>query len=214
MYKYLIVLVACVVSITYIIPSASSQEPVPTPTVTATPTPPPKPTVVSVRRHRPRRTITRRRTFTPAAYPSAAYIQGVIIPVEAATWGASAARLSCRIYGESRYEWSATNGQYVGVGQFAPSTFYRGVSSIGTRRVQYTPRVTHRRRPTVVRTTMSDGSHATRRVHWRRQRVVHVRYGWLPREPVVRHTWEQVRIMARAMVGLGAVNDSEWEVRC
>lgn len=136
-----------------------------------------------------------------------------IAPYEAAMWNVSLSRLQCRIRGESGGYWNAWNGQYGGVGQFASSTFYRGVSSIGLRRVTLKTSHTIKRKAKVI-LHLSDGTRRLERSWHRRQRVVLVRRGVIPQNPDRLHAWAQVRIMARALAGLGDVHDSEWEVRC
>jgi hypothetical protein len=169
-------------------------------------------TAVSSRLIRPDRHSVSVHRFSPWASPSPAKVHR-IIDAEAARWRAPAARLRCRIDGESRFRWDARNGQYAGVGQFAPSTLQRGVASIGSRRVT----VERRRvvpRWVVRETRYSDGT--ARRVRSHRIRTVQVvrHVGVIPRHPAQTHAWAQIRVMARAMVGLGAVHDSEWGVRC
>lgn len=169
--------------------------------------------VIATERHYPRRKLVLHSRFRVPDHPTAAYVLNVIAPYEAAMWGAPLGRLKCRIAGESGGWWTATNGQYAGVGQFAWTTFTRGRDSMGRRSVRLVER---RWRAKSIRLvdTMSDGT-TRRRYGWKvRQRVVHVYHGVIPRYPDHRHAWAQVRIMARAFQGLGAVRDSEWEVRC
>lgn len=187
---------------------AEPETPVPTSTAPAAV---PKPTVVKKRVYRRRRVVSRAR-FVPDARPGYRRVKR-IIAYEAALWGANRDRLDCRVRGESTYHWNAVNGQYQGLGQFAHETFYRGYRTIGTRRVRTI--VTRVRRPrSVVKTAYSDGTVRRTRGHRYRQVRVKVSTGWLPTYVERTHGWAQVRIMARAMVGLGGVNDSEWEVRC
>jgi hypothetical protein len=168
--------------------------------------------VVSTRLVRPaRRRVTVRR-FTPWAAPAPARVKQ-IIAVEAARWGAPEARLRCRIAGESGFRWDARNGQYAGLGQFASSTLQRGVGSIGSRRVQMERR-RQVRRWVIKETRHADGTVRRTRSHRVRTLRIDRLVGTLPRNPVHTHAWIQTRIMARAMVGLGAVRDSEWGVRC
>lgn len=161
----------------------------------------------------PQRTMRLESRFRPPAFPAPSYVLGVIAKHEAARWGASYGRLRCRIFGESGGKWTSTNGQYAGIGQFAWSTYARGVRSIGSRRVEVTTRRVRLRKVRIVE-RLSDGT--TRRRFGRpvRQVVELRRVGVLPRDPAYRHAWVQARIMARALVGLGEVNDSEWSVRC
>lgn len=147
--------------------------------------------------------------FEPWSTPTPAQVR-TIIAVEAAKWGASAGGLANRIGCESGFDWNAVNGQYSGLGQFASSTFYRGMSSIGTRKVRL---VTRRERVKRVRRldTMSDGTiRGTPR--WAvRQRIVHIYSGKIPASPPPTHGWAQVRIMAQALTGRSAVSNSEWQ---
>jgi hypothetical protein len=53
-----------------------------------------------------------------------------------------------------------------------------------------------------------------KRINKRRANYVYVLKGKIPRHPERTHGWAQVRLMARAIVGLGGVKDSKWEVRC
>lgn len=153
-----------------------------------------------------------RSSFHPPAFPSPWYVLNVIAPYEAARWHVPLVRLQGRIRCESGGSYMATNGQYAGVGQFAWSTFTRGVASIGVRRVTMTRSRVRARRIRVI-DIMSDGSKRRRYEHAVRQRIVHRLVGKLPRRPAHRHAWVQVRVMARAMAGLGAVRDGEWDCR-
>lgn len=196
-----------------IVPAASSLAEAPAPPAAATPALTPLPTVVSVERVHPLRMLRLRDRFKVPAFPSSPYVLNVIAPYEAARWGVSYPRLRCRISGESGGSVNATNGQYAGVGQFAAETFNRGVHSIGLRGVRLV-KERWRAKTVMVREHLSDGTVQVRKGWKVRQRIIHVFHGMIPRNPPVRHAWAQVRIMARAMAGLGAVNDSEWEVRC
>jgi hypothetical protein len=171
------------------------------------------PVIVATKTVVPQRTMRLESRFRPPAFPTPSYVLGVIAKHEAARWGAPYWRLRCRIFGESGGKWTSTNGQYAGIGQFAWSTYARGVRSIGSRRVEVTTRRVRLRKVRIVE-RLSDGT--TRRRFGRpvRQVVELRRVGVLPRDPAYRHAWVQARIMARALVGLGAVNDSEWSVRC
>jgi hypothetical protein len=191
-------------------PSTGQSESPPTPAAQVVPT---IPTVVKRERIYPKRTIRKHGKFTPWAAPSPSQV-GTIIQIEAARWGAPAWRLRCRIWGESRMRWGVVNsGGYAGLGQFASSTFYRGMSSIGSRKVKMV-KVRWTTRPTSLVRTWSDGHRTRERSKRIRVKVVHTYYGKIPRWPARTHGWAQVRIMARAMVGKGRVHDSEWQVRC
>lgn len=137
----------------------------------------------------------------------------MIIPYEAALWNVSSWKLTCRVSGESGGSWNAWNGPYGGVGQFHFNTFSRGMASIGIRRVRV---VRKRVRAKAIRIVDHYSNGVTRRRYgWPvRQEVVHTYQGVIPRYADRLHAWAQVRIMARAIAGLGSVRDSEWEVRC
>lgn len=169
------------------------------------------PTVVQIDRIYPKRRVVRSTAFTPLARPTVSQVQA-IITMEAARVGASASHLRSRIACESGMRWYAANGQYAGLGQFAQETFTRGMRSIGSRLVQWTTRRVRHKHVTLI-DTYSDGSVVKRKGWIRRQTVVHHYRGVIPRNPVRTHGHAQVRIMAMAMVGRGAVNDSEWECR-
>jgi hypothetical protein len=162
---------------------------------------------------RPRRLERTVEHFVPWSEAAPSQIQ-TIINVEASRWGASAARLACRIHGESTDEWQASNGQYVGVGQFAPSTFTRGMSSIHSRSVRWVEDTYAWR--WIQRVKYLGGFVKAHDYHYKRVRVkrVIVHLGMIPKDPPVTHTWAQIRIMAQAMVGISAVSDTEWQVRC
>ena len=155
----------------------------------------------------PRKKVVHHR-FRPWAKPSPGQVRE-IINNEARRWHISAASLSRRIACESHYHWWATNGQYSGVLQFAPGTFYRGLSTIKTRKVKIVrskSRRVHDRRVT----HFSDGRKVSRRTTPRRQRLVVVYTGRIPRSPSVSNTFAQVRIGAQALRGISAVHSSEW----
>jgi hypothetical protein len=180
---------------------------------TVAPAATPLPTVVRTVVRKPQPVMVLRTPFHPPAFPSPWYVLNVIAPYEAARWQIPLGRLQFRIRCESGGSYMATNGQYAGVGQFAWTTFTRGVASIGVRRVTMTRSRVRERRIRVIE-VMSDGSKRRRYEHAVRQRIVHRLVGKLPRRPAHRHAWAQVRIMARAMAGLGGVHDSEWDPRC
>jgi len=136
-----------------------------------------------------------RSTFRPWAQPTPAEVR-IIAHVEARRTGASVSSLLRRINCESTMRWWATNGRYIGLGQFHSSTFYRGMASLDTRRV------------------------TVRKVRWRvrgprdgrrwREKTVHLKTGLIPANPPVSHGWAQVRVMSLALVGRSAVRSSEW----
>jgi hypothetical protein len=132
-----------------------------------------------------------------------------IINNEARRWRIPAASLSRRVSCESHYKWWASNGQFQGVLQFAPGTFYRGLHTIRDRRVKivrqkvrkvHEARVTH----------YSDGRKVRRRTTPRRQRLIVVYTAKLPRSPAPSNTFAQLRIGAQAIRGISAVHSSEW----
>lgn len=192
------------------IPTLAAGEDAGTPPSTTTPAEAAaKPTVVSTKYIRPKRVLRIKTKFTPWSQPTVSQVYK-IIDIEAARWGVSAAGLHNRIRCESTYNWAASNGQYQGLGQFAPSTFARGVSTLGSRRVSYVKSRVRVQRVVRVR-TFSDGRVA-RAKRWRvHQRIIHRFVGRIPQSPNLTHGWAQVRIMAQAIAGRSAVNNSEWE---
>ena len=151
------------------------------------------------------------RQFTPPAQASPKEVKRIIW-LEAAKWGADGGRLTGRVSCESEFRWHAKNGQYEGLGQFAQETFNRGFGSIGTRRViEHTVRFRWKRTRIIFR--HPDG---TRTVTYGRRNKQEVRTtwkGWIPKSVPRTHTYAQLRIMARSMVGLGRVHDGEWSCR-
>jgi hypothetical protein len=148
------------------------------------------------------------RKFRPWAKPSPRQTR-TIIRAEARRWKIAPSRLSRRVACESRYRWWASNGQYHGLLQFAYSTFARGMRTIRDRRVRL---VRERVRTIHDAHTVhySDGTTERRRGKARRQRVVMVYTGTLPRRPAHGHGWSQLRIGAQAIRGISAVRSSEW----
>lgn len=169
----------------------------------------PKPTVVYTRYIRPARVLHIKTHFTPWAEPTVAQVY-TIINIEAARAHISVFGLIHRISCESGFRWWAANGQYHGLGQFAQSTFNRGVLSIGSRRVYY---VTTRWRAVRVKRIRGFSDGTTKIVpRWRiRQRIIHIHNGTLPRFPALTDGWTQVRVMAEAIAGRSAVHNSEWQ---
>jgi hypothetical protein len=181
-------------------PRASAEEAASSPTATAS--------IVKVEtRKAPRRKVVHRR-LRGWAHPTPGQVQE-IIRNEARRWGVSAASLSRRIACESRYHWWATNGQYSGVLQFSPGTFYRGIHTIRSRKLKIVRTKTRRVHDARV-THYSDGRTVRRRTTPRRQRVTIVLHGRLPRTPAVSNTFAQIRIGAQALRGISAVHSSEW----
>ena len=164
--------------------------------------------VTKVQSDRPARRKVVRKRFTPAATPGPRKVRR-IIRLEARRWNISSSSLSRRVACESNYQWSAGNGSYQGLLQFASGTFYRGLSSIRSRKVKFT-----RERKRMVRGAkvvhFSDGSVKRKRGIKRWQKVVTVYRGTLPRNPSVTHAWTQLRIGSQAIRGLSAVSSSEW----
>jgi len=166
-----------------------------------------KPAVVSTTHVTPKPKRVVRKSFKPWAKPSPARVRQ-IIRYEAKRWKISPARLSRRVACESGYRWSASSAYY-GLLQFAPSTFTRGLRTIRTRRVKIVREKTRRVRGRTV-TRYSDGRVVRRPGRVRRQRVVTVIRGTLPRRPGIFHAWAQLRIGAQAIRGISAVRSSEW----
>jgi hypothetical protein len=209
---YAVAALAAVSPIPAIVPVLPDPQPAAPAAAPAVTTPLPLPTVVRTVVRKPQRVMTMRSPFRPPAFPSASYVFDTIAPYEARKWNVSLDRLRGRIDCESDGWWWKTNGQYAGVGQFAASTFARGVASIGVRRVAVANRRVRERRTRIIE-VMSDGTKRVRYGKAIRQRIVHLRVGKLPRNPPHRHAWAQVRIMAQAMAGRSGVNDSEWACR-
>jgi hypothetical protein len=164
--------------------------------------------VVKVERVVPARKKVVHRRFRPWSHPTRGQVREIIAN-EARRWGVSAASLSRRVSCESHYNWYASNGQYQGVLQFAPGTFYRGMRTIRDRRIKIVrrkSRIVH-----VARVThYSDGHKERRRTTPRRQTLVVTYTARLPRSPSVSNTFAQIRIGAQAIRGISAVHSSEW----
>jgi hypothetical protein len=155
----------------------------------------------------PRKKVVHRK-FRPWAHPTPGQVRE-IIRNEARRWGISAASLSRRVACESRYHWWATNGQYSGVLQFSPGAFYRGMRTIKSRELTIVR--SKRRRVHDARVThYSDGRKVRRHTTPRRQRLIVVYAGRLPRRASVNNTFAQIRIGAQALRGISAVHSSEW----
>ena len=183
-----------------IAPRALADEGASSPTATAS--------VVRVENKKaPRKKVVHRK-FRPWAHPTPGQVRE-IIDNEARRWGISAASLSRRVGCESRYRWWATNGQYVGVLQMGANAFYRGLSTIRSHKVNMV-RSRSRRVHDARVTHYSDGRKVLRRTTPRRQRLVVVYSGRLPRRPSMSHAYAQIRIGAQALRGISAVHSSEW----
>lgn len=148
------------------------------------------------------------RKFRPWAKPSASQARA-IIRAEAKRWKIPASALSRRVACESRFHWWAQNGQYQGLLQFAYSTFARGMRTIRSRQVRLVRSKVRRVHETRV-IHYSDGTKKERRGRARRQRLVVIYTGRLPRNPAHSHGWSQLRIGAQAIRGISAVHSSEW----
>jgi hypothetical protein len=166
------------------------------------------PAVVKVERIVPKRRKVIRSHFTPWAKPSPAKVRR-IIRLEARRWQISPASLARRIACESNFQWSADGGSYYGLLQFAPSTFYRGMGSIRSRRVVIARKSVRKLREIKI-THYSDGNVERERGRKHRQVVLRVKSGKIPRSPGITHGWAQVRIGAQAIRGISAVSSSEW----
>lgn len=166
------------------------------------------PTVVKVERVAPPRRKVLRSRFRPWARPSPRKVRE-IIRLEARRSHIDPSRLARRVGCESHFQWSAGNGSYQGLLQFASSTFSRGLSSIKSRRVMLVRTHVHRVHETKI-VHYSDGHVVRKRGRKHRQRVVHVYRGTLPRRPELTHAWTQLRIGSQSIRGVSAVNSSEW----
>jgi hypothetical protein len=164
--------------------------------------------VVRVDHYRAPRKKVIHRKFRPWAHPTPGQVRE-IIRNEARRWGVSAASLSRRVNCESRFRWSATNGQYQGVLQFSANAFYRGLHTIRTHRVKIV-RTKSRRVHDARITHYSDGRQVRRRTTPRRQHVTVIYNGRLPRHPGIGNAFAQIRIGAQALRGISAVHSSEW----
>jgi hypothetical protein len=155
----------------------------------------------------PRRRVFRHR-FHPWSRPGPSGVRE-IIRMEARRWHIDSRRLARRVACESRFHWWAGSGGFRGVLQFHTSTFSRGLRTIKDRRV-----VLVRQRLRTVREMRivhySDGRVVRESGRRRRQRVVHVYVGMLPRRPELSHTWTQLRIGSQSIRGVSAVHSSEW----
>lgn len=167
-----------------------------------------KATVVSMAVKRPPRLVHRHAHLALPARPTPAQVRRAINR-EAAMWGVPAVSLSRRVACESHYQWWASNGQYEGVLQFAPGTFYRGWRTIRTRKVIEVD-VRQRRMHSRVYRQWSDGRITRSRGRIVRQTVVVTRRGTIPKFPAANNTDAQLRIGAQAIRGISAVHSSEW----
>jgi hypothetical protein len=148
------------------------------------------------------------RRFRPWRRPTPGQVRE-IIRNEARRWRVPAASLTRRVGCESHFHWWASNGQFQGVLQFAPGTFYRGLHTIRDRHIKIVRQKLRRVHEARV-THYSDGRKVRRRTTPRRQRLVVVYTAKLPRTPSVSNTFAQVRIGAQALRGISAVHSSEW----
>jgi hypothetical protein len=155
----------------------------------------------------PRKKVVRRH-FRLWRHPTPGQVRE-IIRAEAKRWGIPAASLSRRVACESRYRWYAMNGQYAGLLQFNANAFYRGMHSIRSHAVKLV-RTRSRRVHDARITHYSDGREVRRRTTPRRQRVIVVLKGRIPRNPAIANPFAQLRIGAQAIRGISAVHSSEW----
>jgi hypothetical protein len=181
-------------------PGAFADETAASPTATAS-------VVKVVNKKAPHKKVVHRR-FRPWAHPTPGQVREIIAN-EARRWGVSGGSLSRRVGCESRYRWWATNGQYVGVLQMGANAFYRGLSTIRSHRVKLVRSKVRRVHDARV-THYSDGRKVRRRTTPRRQRLVVVYTGRLPRRPSMSNAYAQIRIGAQALRGISAVRSSEW----
>jgi hypothetical protein len=148
------------------------------------------------------------RKFHPWSHPTSGQVHEIILS-EARRWRVPAASLARRVECESHFHWWASNGQFQGVLQFAPGTFYRGLRTIRDHRVSIV-RQTVRRVHEARVTHYSDGRKVRRRTTPRRQRLIVIYDGKLERTPSVSNAFAQIRIGAQAIRGISAVHSSEW----
>ena len=164
--------------------------------------------VVKVENRKAPRTKVVHRKFRPWAHPTRGQVRE-IIKNEARRWGVSAGALANRAYCESKYNWWATNGQFVGVLQMGPNAFYRGLHSIRSLKFKIV-RSKMRRVHDARITSYSDGRTKRRRTTPRRQRLIVIYSGRIPRKPSMANAFAQIRIGAQAIRGISAVHSSEW----
>jgi hypothetical protein len=148
------------------------------------------------------------RVLHPWTHPTPRQVQE-IINNEARRWRIPAASLSRRVACESHYHWWASNGQYQGVLQFGANAFSRGLSTIRSRKVKLVRQKLRRVHDARI-TYFSDGHSTRSRTTPRRQRVITIYSGRLPRRPSMGNAWVQLRIGAQAIRGISAVRSSEW----
>jgi hypothetical protein len=167
-----------------------------------------KATVVSTTVKRPPKVIHRAFKVKLITHPS----QGQVLEIinhEARLWGVSPAALTRRARCESGLNWWATNGQYQGVLQFGANAFYRGMSTIRTRRYVDTV-IRYRRMHSRVYRQWSDGRITRNKGRIVRQQMVIRTVGYIPRNPYIADVYAQIRIGAQALRGISAVRSSEW----
>jgi hypothetical protein len=164
--------------------------------------------VVKVERVSPPRRKVVHVKFRPWSKPSPGQVRE-IVAAESRRFGIPAGSLARRIACESRFHWYASNGMYFGLLQFAPSTFYRGIRTLRSRSVRLVRQKLRKVRGARI-THFADGRVERTRGRVRKQRLVVVYTGRLPRRPALTHGWTQVRIGAQAIRGISAVHSSEW----
>lgn len=166
------------------------------------------PIIVSQQIEHPDKWVKKVHQFKPWSEPTVSQVH-FMISYEAKKWGASAAKLESVIGCESEFLWWKENGSHYGLGQFAPSTFSRGMSTIKSRDVQFSNNENKKKWSYQV-TTYSDGT--VTREKYKRVKITihHVNRGQIPSSPPIKHGWAQVRIMAQAFSGQSAVSAGEW----
>lgn len=165
-----------------------------------------KATVVSTTVKRPPKVIHRAFKVKLTTTPT----QGQVLEIinhEAQLWGISSAALTRRARCESGLRYWATNGQYVGVLQFGANAFYRGLSTIRTRRYMNTV-IRYRRMHSRVYRQWSDGRTTRNKGRIVRQQVITRTVGYMT--AYMRDPYTQIRIGAQALRGISAVRSSEW----
>lgn len=166
--------------------------------------------IVGLKFDKPKKNKKIEKRFVPPAMVSGSEKLKWIEREESEKWGASYAVLDSRIGIESTWQpdVGCNESGHCGIGQFAASTFSRGLSTMP--------------RKVVVRKVTHPKKWIWKTTRWSDQTVSHKRYrkmtvnryvrkvGYIPESPPIDHVWAQVRIMAQAIVGKSAVSESEW----
>lgn len=206
--KYVtIAVVGTILAVAAFSSSSAAEDPQPTATTEQSPPQAQKATVTKIVVKRPNKVKHMKRRFSPTLHPSPLYVRNVILPMEAARAGISTAALQNRASCESHFNWWATNGQYVGILQFGSNAFYRGLGSIGTRKVVLHV-VKFRRMHSRVYRYWSDGTISRHKGRVRRQRIIVKLVGFSSTAQA--DPWTQARIAAQAIAGRSAVHSGEW----